>query len=343
MSSTDAPGLAQVAGPRYAWGRFETILDEPLTMTRIARFGFVSVVLACGFTRATPEDFPRDLVAWVPDQTEPVFQGTATNTWDRKIRERGWILFEDGAYHLWYTGYNDDRSPTKYLGYATSPDGIHWTRDPRNPIFDALWVEDMCVVHQGDAYYMFAEGKDDIAHLLTSTDRVHWTDRGSLEIRQSNGKPIARGPYGTPAVWVEDDTWYLFYERGDQGIWLATSKDRKVWTNMSDDPVLAMGPEEYDKTAVAVNQVIKRDGVYYAYYHANAHKPWKDWTTCVARSKDLIHWEKYPGNPIIDHNWSSATLVSGPGGSHLYTMHPELRRFSNPPTRQGAEVKVEKR
>ena len=49
--------------------------------------------------------------------------------------------------------------------------------------------------------------------------------------------------------------------------------------------MIAMGPDAYDRYAVAVDQVIKRDGVYYAYYHANAHDPWqKDWTTNIARS-----------------------------------------------------------
>src|SRR5690349_3615822 len=35
----------------------------------------------------------------------PVFTGTGANTWDRNIRERGFILVEDGTYHLWYTGF----------------------------------------------------------------------------------------------------------------------------------------------------------------------------------------------------------------------------------------------
>jgi hypothetical protein len=81
---------------------------------------------------------------------------------------------------------------------------------------------------------------------------------------------------------------------------------------------------------VAVNQVVKRDGVYYAFYHANAHRPWKDWTTNVARSRDLVHWEKYPGNPIVANNSSSGILVEGPRGARLYTMHPEVRVFVNP-------------
>jgi len=276
---------------------------------------------------APPDDFPKALVRWKPLPGNPVFAGTGNGEWDRKIRERGFILFDKGEYRLWYTGYNDDRAPSKFLGLATSPDGLRWRRDPGNPLFTRSWVEDVCVIRHEGAYIMFAEGKDDVAHQLTSPDGVHWTDEGPLDVRKTDGNPIGPGPYGTPTGWFEGGVWYLFYERGDQGVWLATSKDRKTFTNVSDDPVLAMGPEPYDKTAVALNQVVKRDGVYYAFYHANAHRPWKDWSTCVARSRDLIHWEKYRGNPIVQNNCSSAVLVTGPSGDRLYTMHPDVKVF----------------
>ena len=133
-------------------------------------------------------------------------------------------------------GMIDDRPDDMSLGHATSPDGTHWTRDPHNPIFTGSWVEDMCVVKQDGTYQMFAEGKNDIAHRLTSPDGVHWTEQGSLDIRKTNGTPISPGPYGTPTAWFENGTWYLFYERGDQGVWLATSRDLKTWTNIKDDP-----------------------------------------------------------------------------------------------------------
>jgi predicted GH43/DUF377 family glycosyl hydrolase len=272
---------------------------------------------------------PWRFTGWAPIADNPVFAGTGRDTWDRKIRERGYVLIDrDGVYHLFYTGYAGDRAQTMSLGHARSRDGIHWERDPANPIFAESWVEDMCVVPQNGKYFMFAEGKNDIAHLLISTDGRKWTDHGSLDIRKTDGTKIDPGPYGTPTAWFENETWYLFYERGDRGVWLASSKDLKVWTNLKDDPVIAMGPEPYDQTAVAVNQVVKRDGFYYAFYHANAHKPWKDWTTCVARSRDLVHWEKYPGNPIIQNNCSSAILVRTPQSQdRLYTMHPDVKVF----------------
>ncbi|HWE37849.1 MAG TPA: glycosylase [Isosphaeraceae bacterium] len=278
-----------------------------------------------------PRDaFPDAIVKWQAAAENPVFTGAGGEAWDRKIRERGWMMYDGGRYRLWYTGYNDDRSPSKFLGHATSPDGVHWTRDKANPIYDKGWVEDVCVVKDGGTYLMFAEGEQDRAHLLTSPDGLHWTEQGRLDVRKVDGTPIPPGPYGTPTVFVENGTWYLFYERGDQGVWLATSKDRKVWTNLSDEPVLPMGPDAYDRAAVAVNQVIKRDGSYYAFYHANAARPWKDWTTCVARSRDLIHWEKFPGNPILTNNSSSGLLVDGPEGPLFFAMHPEVRLYRQP-------------
>jgi beta-1,2-mannobiose phosphorylase / 1,2-beta-oligomannan phosphorylase len=275
------------------------------------------------------DDLPWHFTAWRPLVAQPVFTGTGRDTWDRKIRERGYILIDDtGIYHLWYTGYAGDRPATMSLGHATSRDGLHWERDPGNPIYSESWVEDMCIVRREGTYYMFAEGKNDIAHLLTSADGRKWTERGPLDIRRVDSTPISPGPYGTPTAWFEDGTWFLLYERGDQGIWLATSKDLKIWTNVQDNPVLVCGPESYDQAAVAVNQVVKRDGLYYAFYHANSQRPWKDWTTCVARSRDLIHWEKYSGNPLIENNCSSAILVrTTQGEDRLYTMHPDVKVF----------------
>jgi predicted GH43/DUF377 family glycosyl hydrolase len=279
---------------------------------------------------APPDPAPWALVAWTPIPDNPVFSGSGRDTWDRKIRERGYVLLgDDDIYHLWYTGYATDQPPTMSLGHATSHDGIHWTRDAANPIFHQSWVEDVCVVKHDGSYSMFAEGKNDIAHLLTSPDGIHWTDLKALDVRKTDGSPIGPGPFGTPTVWFENGTWSLFYERRDQGVWLATSNDRKIWTNVQDDPVIAMGPEPYDRTAVAVNQIVKRDGRYYAIYHANSQRPWKDWTTCVARSRDLVHWEKYPGNPIVRNNCSSGIIVRTPQGQdRLYTMHPDVKVFA---------------
>ena len=293
---------------------------------------FILLVMACNNpssgtkdTRSGPSLFPTEIVDFISYIGNPVFSGTGTNTWDEVIRERGYILKEADGYHLWYTGYKKDSAEkTKWLGYATSPDGYKWTRYKDNPIFTESWVEDMMVIKSDSLYYMFAEGRNDIAHMLTSTDKIHWKDYGSLQIRYSNGQPLNPGPYGTPTVLKEDSVWYLFYERNDEAIWLASSKDLRVWTNVQDEPVLNKGPEPYDKFGVALNQVIKYNGAYYGYYHGTASKDWNEWSTNVAVSKDLVHWKKYESNPIMKENKSSGILVYDGTQYRLYTMHPQV-------------------
>ena len=278
---------------------------------------------------ATPDAnlFPRDLVAFSATKTPSVFDGEA-GSWDTKIRERGWILREANQYRLWYTGYDGTPDGIRRLGYATSPDGRQWTKSAKNPLLPDLWVEDMYVIKAQNKYWMFAEGARDQAQLLSSNDGVDWQHIGSIDIRMVDGSPISPGPYGTPTAWYENERWYLFYERRDQGVWLATSSDMKVWTHVQDSPVLVPGPNLYDRDMIALNQILKRGDRYFAYYHGCAKMPEHptQWCTCIATSLDLTHWEKYPLNPLlpVEDNQSSGFVIEDAGRVRLYTMHPEV-------------------
>jgi|SRR5450759_1192943 len=274
-------------------------------------------------------EFAKEMVEFIPYGKNPIFSGTNSKTWDKLIRERGFILVEDGIYKMWYTGYADNDNDPKYLGYATSEDGINWTRYAKNPIFSQKWTEDMFVIRHEGKYYMFAEGKNDIAHMLTSVDGINWQEQGDLVILTVNGDTIP-GPYGTPSVWIDNGKWYLFYERNDEAIWLAVSNDQKTWTNVQDAPVLRKGPGAYDSGDVASNQVIKFKGKYYMYYHGSSDAGWavpgatSIWTSNVAMSADLVHWVKYPKNPIVEGDHSSPIMVSDGDKFRLYTMHHEV-------------------
>jgi sucrose-6-phosphate hydrolase SacC (GH32 family) len=278
------------------------------------------------------EEFPPEMVRFIASGGNPVFAGTGTDTWDSKIRERGFILYEDSLYKMWYTGYNPEIEEQKFLGYATSEDGVHWTRYAGKPVFSDKWTEDVFVTKNEGTYYMFAEGDHDVAHLLTSSDGINWQERGDLTLLTTAGDTIP-GPYGTPAVWIENGKWYLFYERNDSAIWLATSEDRLNWKNVQDEPVLPLGPDQYDQAAVAANQIVKHQGRYYMYYHATSRTDWQDpaspveWSSNVAVSDDLISWRKYPHNPIVQGDYSSPILVFDGEKPSLYTMHAQVCRY----------------
>lgn len=298
-------------------------------MKKIFYFFCFALLVCC---KNEPE-FAPEMVEFTSYAKNPVFTHGDTAAWDQVIRERGFILNEDSIYKLWYTGYKGTDTVIKYLGYATSTDGINWKRYQDSPIYNTRWTEDVNVFKIDGKYHMYAEGRNDISHLMLSDDGIHWQDQGDLKITTTKGDTVP-APYGTPSAFVEDGKWYLFYERNDEAVWLATSTDKINWKNVSDEPVLKPGPEKYDLGAIAVNQIIKHKGKYYLYYHANADLGWRSndeggWNSNAAMSTDLIHWKKYPGNPLVDGDHSSPIVVPDGDKMRLYTMHPEVWMYTN--------------
>ena len=188
------------------------------------------------------DEFPPELVRFQPYDKNPVFRGAGGDAWDAKIRERGWIIRDGDAWRMWYTGYDASDKPQMMLGYATSPDGL--IVDP--PSRESDLPRALGRRHDGrqttaTRITCSPKGLDDQAQLLTSRDGLRWKREGRLDVRYVNGKPLTAGPYGTPTAWFENGDWHLFYERSDEGVWLARSTDLKVWTNVQDEPVLSSG------------------------------------------------------------------------------------------------------
>src|SRR5262245_61597654 len=93
----------------------------------------VLVFLVPALSAQDAERFPVELIKFTSLRQQPIFAG-APGQWDALIRERGWIMKDNGVWKLWYTGYVDKKGPMM-LGYATSKDGVAWTRHPNNPIY----------------------------------------------------------------------------------------------------------------------------------------------------------------------------------------------------------------
>ncbi len=272
-------------------------------------------------TTAEDQTHDQSLLRFSQFENDVLRPGPA-GSWDENIRERGWFMYDNGMYHAWYGGWRgeyDHNVPRLVkLGYATSTDGVNWTKHPNNPIYDETWIEDMCVVKNDSMYFMYAEdeytGDGNHVHvvLYKSSDGINWIKHGPVLERDGNGWESYE--VATPTVWKEDDGWYMLYEGiGDETagqIGLATSADGINWTRSEHNPVLAnhFGTDR----DIAIDSIVKIDGVYYAYGHFRNRS--NDWVEGVFTSCDLISWTLRSSNIPS----SSAVIVDNGKEFFLY-------------------------
>ncbi len=74
-----------------------------------------------------------DGLAWSIDTTPLLATGSNPGDFDYAKVETPSVVFFNGEYHMYYTGVQTDFNDPVYIGHATSPDGLVWTKDPANP------------------------------------------------------------------------------------------------------------------------------------------------------------------------------------------------------------------
>ncbi len=107
-----------------------------------------------------------DGVNWSKFGGNPVLSAGPSGAWDSRAAAAGTVIYENGEYHMWYHGTNrNDNTETK-IGYATSPDGINWTKYTGNPVlsrtpgsWDATNVWFPRVIKEGHRYRMWYTGR----------------------------------------------------------------------------------------------------------------------------------------------------------------------------------------
>lgn len=145
------------------------------------------------------------------------------------------VIYDAGAklYRLWYVGLGEKRGSfrTYRVGYATSPDGIRWTRNPEPVLelgqpgsWDAMWTSHVEVIADPRAgFHMFYFGsalgdyrngveiqRGALGHAY-SPDGLHWErDPANPILRPRSGK-IDAWSLGGPTALAEDGKIRLWY------------------------------------------------------------------------------------------------------------------------------------
>ena len=264
----------------------------------------------------------------------PVFDIGPKGSWDSMYVEAGPITYQDGKFHMFYTGL--PKWPDNIaIGYAWSVDGIEWKRNvaPVLTIDDTLYedqsiVSDSIVVTEDGTWWLyFGIGKrmQDFGGsigLATSTSPTGpWT---------VHPEPVLLpGPQGSwdankilhPDVFRTDDGFTMYYtgygnekvggvqeEHGHIG--LATSTNGIDWTKYDDlattdpfysvsDPVFSRSAEnDWDNWHVKDANVRSVNGQWKMLYHGVTLNTSGNFG--FATSEDGINWTRSQGNPVIE-------------------------------------------
>lgn len=199
-----------------------------------------------------------DGINWTRYSQDPVIKPTP-NFWDSEHTQAGPVIYENGVYKIYYTGWANSNGNWD-IGYASSSDGINWVK-LSNPVLEGNpnnWDQRAVatsVVKKGSTYYMFYAGQSDYhtnwrIGVATSTNGIEW--------ERYPGNPVVSPTLnweesftGYPSVIYEDGLFKMVYSSSSK-FGYAESADGFSWTKVSvNNPIF-----EYTHT---VNNYVKID------------------------------------------------------------------------------------
>jgi len=248
-----------------------------------------------------------DGVVWEDYPGNPVLRVGTGEAWDCAMVSRLSVLYDGKKYHMWYTGYDGEHLR---IGYATSLDGINWTKEA-GPVLDVgaegSWdgegVSSPNVLYDGKRYRMWYAGYDG-EHLrigyAVSLDGISWTkEAGPVLDVGAEGSWDSEG-VSSPSVLYDGKRyhmWYAGYDGEHLRIGYATSLDGISWTKEA-GPVLDVGAEgSWDGEGVSSPNVLYEGGRYHMWY---AGYDGEHFQIGYATSEDGVNWTKYAGNPVLE-------------------------------------------
>jgi len=216
-------------------------------------------------------------VNWTKHATNPVL--SPSQAWETAGIQAGSVISDGGLYKMWYTGL--DNNGVSRIGYATSSNGITWTKYEGNPVlgiggygsWDSEDVSRPAVIKEGGTYRMWYTGDDGVTSRIgyaTSNDGISW-GRDPANPVVDVGQPGAWDwlqVYG-PSVVVVGTEYRLWYSGGTlPDAWqtgYAVSSDGSNWTRQA--MLIAEGaPGAFDAYSADYPSVIADGGQFKLWY-----------------------------------------------------------------------------
>jgi predicted GH43/DUF377 family glycosyl hydrolase len=305
-------------------GRYIIVMVLVLLLTHTI---FSGVVAGEDWTQTTQSDFdagikndvdtfssPGDVILaqkWIKSPSTYVMDLGPPDSWDDHYVWTPRILYDGTTYHMWYSG---DESHNGRIGYATSADGIAWTKYSGNPVMDCgpsgSWEESVYVptiYFDGSTYHMWYTG----FHFSTNSYRIGYaTSSNGLTWTKYAGNPVLDlGPLGswddervlTCSVLHDGTRFHMWYSGADgprRRIGHAVSFDGITWTKSASNPVLEEGPSGTWDSSYIFYPTVHYDGTVFNMWYIGVHGSKRQ--LGYATSPDGDAWTKYPSNPVLD-------------------------------------------
>jgi hypothetical protein len=272
---------------------------------------------------------------WIKYAGNPILDIGPSGSWDDRHHWNPHVIFDNTTYHMWYSGSDGNNFR---VGYATSEDGIKWTKYIGNPVLElgpaGSWDDNYIlsgpVLVEGDSLKMWYTGTNGSiwkTGLAISSDGINWTkydDPATSTAPYSESDPVFQ--LGAAGSWDDTNAFitsvifdggsYKGWYHGTDGseVWngrigYATSQDGIHWIKYDDpgttdppyaesDRVLDFGLTGSWDDSDLAYAQVILEGETYHMWYAGGHGV--NWRTGYATSMDGIHWTKYTGNPVLD-------------------------------------------
>jgi predicted GH43/DUF377 family glycosyl hydrolase len=214
-------------------------------------------------------------------QPQIILAPNPKNAWEENINRPG-IVKKDGVYHLWYTGQTWDKSR---IGYATSTDGINFTRQSAEPVLkpELAWekVAVMCPHVNWDKedgiFKMWYSGGEqyepNAIGYATSKDGLHWEKYAKNPVFAADPKRKWEQHKVTACQIIKRENDYLMFYIGFRDehfaqIGIAKSPDGiNNWTRYKNNPIIFPTPNGWDADACYKPYVIQEKDRWLLWYN----------------------------------------------------------------------------
>jgi predicted GH43/DUF377 family glycosyl hydrolase len=252
-----------------------------------------------------------DGIVWNKYAFNPVLDLGPPGSWDGNHVYYPSVIFDGATYHMWYSGADGINAR---IGYATSSDGITWTRQKSNPLIDVgppgAWDDQIIwfpsVIKQGSGYKMWYGAKDGTTYRIgyaTSPDGITWT-KVPNDFVLNIGSPVSweNTDVFCPTVLYNGIVYEMWYTGSENSptphrIGYANSPDGITWSRSASNPVLDIGLAAWDDVSVFCPNVLF-DGLNYHMWYTGSDGSRN--RIGYATSPDGITWMKNAANPVLD-------------------------------------------